>query len=169
MSMIPWLGKLQKKLDAELHDAQEDENNAALELIGTLSPDDVTGLKLELSTDTDWNGDACTTCSVSGMHLELVNPIFFNSVRGTPWYLVPGFECKACIIQAMTEDESLSSRDPQDDDDIIMDELCMLERLEKGNYWDQMLINTSGTKQWSKFIREIEADQHEDPAGGVQV
>ena len=33
-------GKLQKKLDAELHDAQEGENNAALELVGTLSPDD---------------------------------------------------------------------------------------------------------------------------------
>ena len=47
MSMIPWLGKLQKKLDAELYDAQDDENNAA-------------------------------------------DPIFFNSVRGTPWYLVPG-------------------------------------------------------------------------------
>ena len=47
---------------------------ASLELVGTLSPDDVTGLQLELSTDTDWNGDACTSRSVSGMHLELVNP-----------------------------------------------------------------------------------------------
>ena len=52
------MGKLQKKLDAELHDAQEDENNAA-------------------------------------------DPIFFNSVSGTLWYLVPGFvkphteECRA--------------------------------------------------------------------------
>ena len=46
----------------------------SLELVGTLSPDDVTGLQLELSTDADWNGDACTTRSVSGMHLELVNP-----------------------------------------------------------------------------------------------
>ena len=48
---------------------------ASLELVGTLSPDDVTGLQLELSTDADWNGDdACTSRSVSGMHLELVNP-----------------------------------------------------------------------------------------------
>ena len=46
----------------------------SLELVGTLSLDDVTGLQLELSTDADWNGDACTTRSVSGMHLELVNP-----------------------------------------------------------------------------------------------
>ena len=44
---IDMLGKLQKKLDAELPDAQEGENNAA-------------------------------------------EPISFNSVRGTPWYLVPG-------------------------------------------------------------------------------
>ena len=47
---------------------------ASLELVGTLLPDDVTGLQLELSTDADWNGDACTTRSVSGMHLALVNP-----------------------------------------------------------------------------------------------
>ena len=51
---------------------------ASLELVGTLSPDDVTGLQLELSTDADWNGDACTSRSVSGMHLELVNPKFGN-------------------------------------------------------------------------------------------
>ena len=51
---------------------------------------------------------------------------------------------------------TLSSRDPQDDD-VIMDELCMLEQFEKGNFWDHLLINTSGTKQWSKFSREIEA------------
>ena len=31
-------------------------------------------LQLELSTDADRNGDACMTRSVSGMHLELVNP-----------------------------------------------------------------------------------------------
>ena len=31
---------------------------ASLELVGTLSPDDVTGLQLELSTDADWYGDA---------------------------------------------------------------------------------------------------------------
>ena len=47
---------------------------ASLELVGTFSHDDVTGLQLELSTDADWNGDACTTRSVSGMHLELLNP-----------------------------------------------------------------------------------------------
>ena len=47
---------------------------ASLELVGTLSPDDVTGLQQDLSTDADWNGDACTTRSVCGMHLELVNP-----------------------------------------------------------------------------------------------
>ena len=47
---------------------------ASLELVGTLSPDDVTALQLELSTDADWNCDACTTRNVSGMHLELVNP-----------------------------------------------------------------------------------------------
>ena len=41
---------------------------ASLEVVGTLSPDDVTGLQLELSTDAEWNGDACTTRSVSGMH-----------------------------------------------------------------------------------------------------
>ena len=29
--------------------------------------------------------------------------------------------------------------------------------LEKGNFRDHVLINTSGTKQWSRFIREIEA------------
>ena len=34
----------------------------------------MTGLLLELPTDADWNGDACTTRSVRGMHLELVNP-----------------------------------------------------------------------------------------------
>ena len=28
---------------------------ASLELVGTLSPDDVTGLQIELSTDADWN------------------------------------------------------------------------------------------------------------------
>ena len=38
------------------------------------TPDDVTGLQIELSTDADWNGDVCTSRSVSGMHLELVNP-----------------------------------------------------------------------------------------------
>ena len=43
---------------------------ASLELVGPLSPDDVTGLQLELSTDADWNSDACTSRSVS---LELVN------------------------------------------------------------------------------------------------
>ena len=64
--------------------------------------------------------------------MNAADPIFFNSVRGTPWYLVPGFvkqlseECKSCITQAMREDESLSSRDRQDDNDIIMDEFCML-------------------------------------------
>ena len=47
--------------------------DASLELVGTLAPDDVTGLQLELSPDADWNGDACTT-RMSGMHLELVNP-----------------------------------------------------------------------------------------------
>ena len=47
---------------------------AFLELVGTLSPDDVTGLQIELSTDADWNGDACTSRSVSGMYLDLVNP-----------------------------------------------------------------------------------------------
>ena len=31
----------------------------------------------------------------------------------------------------MSEDESLSTGDPQDDNDIIMDEFCMLERFEK--------------------------------------
>ena len=31
-------------------------------------------LELVVSTDADWNGDGCTTRSVSGMHLELVNP-----------------------------------------------------------------------------------------------
>ena len=45
---------------------------ASLELVGTLSLDDVTGLQLELLTDADWKGDACTTRSVSGMHSELV-------------------------------------------------------------------------------------------------
>ena len=47
---------------------------ASLELVGTFSPDDVTGLQIELSTDADWNGGACTSRSVSGMHVELVNP-----------------------------------------------------------------------------------------------
>ena len=71
--IIDMLGKSHKKLDAGLHNAQEDENNAA-------------------------------------------DPIFFNSVRGTPWYLVPRFvklhteECRARIIPAMSEDEGLSSR-----------------------------------------------------------
>ena len=51
---------------------------ASLELVGTLSPDDVTGLQIELFTDADRNGDACTTRSVSGMHLELVNPYSGN-------------------------------------------------------------------------------------------
>ena len=46
---------------------------ASLELVGTLSHDDVTGLQLELSTDADGNGDACMSRSVSGMNLELVN------------------------------------------------------------------------------------------------
>ena len=47
---------------------------ASLEWVGTLSLDDVTGLQLEPSTDADRSGDACTSRSVSGMHLELVNP-----------------------------------------------------------------------------------------------
>ena len=54
--------------------------DASLELVCTLSLDDVTGLQLELSTDADWNGDACTSRSVSGMHLELVNPKSGNGV-----------------------------------------------------------------------------------------
>ena len=47
-------------------------------MVGTLSPDDVTGLQLELSTDADWNGDAFMTRSVSGMYLELVIPMSGN-------------------------------------------------------------------------------------------
>ena len=110
--IIDMWGKLQKKLDAELHDAQEDENNAA----------HASSMKVQNLTDAVANGQTGVSRS--------------NSVRGTPWYLVPGFvkprteECRARIIQAMTEDESLSSRDPQDDD-IIRDEFCMLERFEK--------------------------------------
>ena len=113
---IDMLGKLQKKLDAELHDAQEDENNAA-------------------------------------------DPIFFNSVRGTPWYLVPGFvkphteECRARIIQAMTEDESLSSRDPQDDNDIIMDEFGMMERFEKLR--DQTAGNRTSIEELGMKLKDL--------------
>ena len=47
---------------------------AYLELVGVLSPEDVSGLQLELSTDADWNGDACTTRSVSGMHFGAGQP-----------------------------------------------------------------------------------------------
>ena len=47
-------------------------------MVGTLSPDDVTGLQPERSTDADWNSDACTSRSESGMHLELVNPKSVN-------------------------------------------------------------------------------------------
>ena len=43
---------------------------ASLELVGIFSPDDVAGLQLELSTDADWNGDACTT----------LNPEFWQCV-----------------------------------------------------------------------------------------
>ena len=49
--------------------------------------------------------------------------------------------------------DDTGSRDSQDDDDIIMDEFCMLEQVEKGNFRDHLLINTSVTKQWSKFNR----------------
>ena len=51
--------------------------------------------------------------------------------------------------------DDTDSRDPQDDDDIIMDEFCMLERFEKGNFRHHLLISTTGTKQWSKFIRKV--------------
>ena len=115
--IIDMLGKLQKKkLDADLNDAQDDENNAA-------------------------------------------DPIFFNSVRGTPWYLVPGFvkqlseECKSCITQAMTEDESLSSRDRQDDNDIIMDEFCMLERFEKLR--DQTARNRTSIEEPEMKLKDL--------------
>ena len=50
------------------------ETEASLELVGTLSPVDVTG-QLELSTGADWHGDACTSRSVSGMHLELTRSL----------------------------------------------------------------------------------------------
>ena len=33
----------------------------------------------------------------------------------------------------------------------------VINGLEKGNFQDHLLINTSGMKQWSRFIREIEA------------
>ena len=33
----------------------------------------------------------------------------------------------------------------------------VVKGLEKGNFRDHLLINTSGTKQWSRFIKEIEA------------
>ena len=33
----------------------------------------------------------------------------------------------------------------------------VVKGLEKGNFRDHLLINTSGTKQWSRFIKELEA------------
>ena len=76
---------------------------------------------------------------------------------------------------------TLSSRDPQDDDDNIMDEFGMMEQLEKGNFRDHLLINTSGhagstrirmtPRTWQcsdTRLQHQEADQHEDPAGGIQ-
>ena len=73
----------------------------------------------------------------------------------------------------MTEDESLSSRDPQDDNDTIMDEFDMMEQFEKGNFWgpfaDQDIGDTRMTpRTWQcsdTRLQHQEADQHEDPAG----
>ena len=60
--IIDMLGNLQKKLDAELHDAQEDENNAA-------------------------------------------DPIFFNSVRGTPWCPTPDNASERMALAATLQEE----------------------------------------------------------------
>ena len=42
-----------------------------LELIGTLSPDDLEDLQLVVWPDADWNGDPNTTRSTSGLFVEL--------------------------------------------------------------------------------------------------
>ena len=54
-------------------------SEAKLELVGTMGPSDLKNLRLELSTDADWNGDACSTRSVSGLHLELVGSVSGNT------------------------------------------------------------------------------------------
>ena len=43
-------------------------------LCSTLQPEDIHGLLLRLYTDADWNGDAATTKSTTGVWLELYNP-----------------------------------------------------------------------------------------------
>ncbi|CAK0892990.1 unnamed protein product, partial [Prorocentrum cordatum] len=48
------------------------QSEASQELVGTLAPSDLDGLRLEPSTDADWNGAACSTKGVNGLHLELV-------------------------------------------------------------------------------------------------
>ena len=52
----------------------------------------------------------------------------------------------------MTEDESLSSRNPQDND-IIMDEFCMLERFEKLR--DQTARNRNSIEEREMKLKDV--------------
>ena len=53
----------------------------------------------------------------------------------------------------MTGDESLSSRDPQDDDYIIMDEFCVLERFEKLR--DQTARNRTSIEELEMKLKDL--------------
>ena len=46
-------------------------HHSEFELVGTLGPDDLDSLEIILYTDADWNGDASTSKSTSGMWVEL--------------------------------------------------------------------------------------------------
>ena len=62
-------------------------------------------------------------------------------------------ECRAGIIQAMTVDESLSRRDPQDDNDTTMDESCMLERFKKLR--DQTARNRTSIEELEMKLKDL--------------
>ena len=49
-----------------------------LELVGTLSPADLTSLELCVNPDADWNGEHSTTKSTSGLHCEVVGTMSGN-------------------------------------------------------------------------------------------
>jgi len=45
-----------------------------MEIYGELGPDDFDDVRIHLYTDADWNGDASTTKSTSGLFIELHAP-----------------------------------------------------------------------------------------------
>ena len=127
--------------------------------------------------------DSCDTREASNT-VQVLTPVtvtkFAHHQRHKGWRDIE-LTNETAEVTAFSIHFAALSRDPQDDDDIIMDEFCMLERFEKGNFRDYLLINTSGhagstrtgmtPRTWQcsdTRLQHQEADQHEDPAGGVQ-